>query len=260
MVLVVCELLAIGFFSRFGHRFPFPNPERYLATDEEIDGSIEFFDADLSWTTGQQTTLGERPRARDRGRPLIAAFGDSFTFGEDVVHSQTWCEQLAAMLDGDVYNFGVGAYGMDQALLHFERDFPRRPTEIAIFAFITHDITRNVSVYRKFQRPDGHFVLTKPRFVLDGEGLRLLPNPVASVDELRRRVTDRDELRQLGENDHQRGKDAEPVDAVVLRGRDQQASIPHGEQAVESRVVAVREEDEEVVAVGAPRDELDESG
>jgi hypothetical protein len=200
--LVACEVIVGASVVLFGDRLPFPDIRRYLATAQELDRARHHFDPELGWRVPYQTRWGERPRSFRFGRPLVSAFGDSFTHGDEVAHHQTWSEQLAAMLEADVYNFGSSAYGIDQALLRFEKVFPQRPTETAILAFISWDIDRCVSVYWKFQSPDSNFALTKPRFVVDGGDLRLIANPIRTSDELESRLTDVAFVRKLAASDY----------------------------------------------------------
>ena len=54
----------------------------------------------------------------------IALFGDSFVAGDDVADDEVWGAQLERLLldagiRNEVLNFGVGAYGMGQALLRW---------------------------------------------------------------------------------------------------------------------------------------------
>lgn len=199
-VLTIGEGLAWAFFALAGASFHLPDPARHVATDAQIAKARRSYDHDLGWQVPYDTAAGERPRRHDFGRPLISVYGDSFVHGDEVTHGETWAEALAGSLSADVFNFGSSAYGMDQALLRFERDFARRPTEIVVFGFISYDVERNVSVYWKFLHPEADFALTKPRFRLQDGGLALLPNPVQSPDELSR-LRDPDFIRELGVED-----------------------------------------------------------
>jgi hypothetical protein len=186
----LCEGLASAALSVLETRLRFPEPQLYLAEPSIIKRLARHFDAELGWTTPYGTRFGERPRGVDRGRPLVAAFGDSFTHGDEVEDGETWAEALAQSLGGDVFNFGVGGYGMDQTLLRFERDGPRRPTPIAIFAFISGDLERCYWRYWKFHSPESPFTMTKPRLVLKSDSLELLPNPVRTPQALQAGVQD----------------------------------------------------------------------
>ena len=53
----------------------------------------------------------------------VAAFGDSFVYGNEVRDEDTWCALLEAGAgDLEVLNYGVGGYGLDQAFLRFQSE------------------------------------------------------------------------------------------------------------------------------------------
>jgi hypothetical protein len=186
----LCEGLASAALSVLETRLRFPEPQLYLAEPWTVKRLARNFDAELGWTAPYGTPFGERPRAVEYGQPMVSAFGDSFTHGDEVGDRETWAEALAASLGGDVFNFGVGGYGMDQTLLRFERDQSRRPTPIVIFAFISGDLKRCYQRYWKFHSPEAAFPMTKPRLVLRDDRLELLPNPVRTAEALQAGVQD----------------------------------------------------------------------
>lgn len=201
LLLVLGELLTGWVLGRAEARLPFPEPELYVSEPIPLERLAKRFDADLGWVHRYESPYGERPRPVDYGRPLVAAFGDSFTRGDEVKHAETWSSALAELLGGDVYNFGVGGYGMDQILLRFERDQPRRPTPIALFAFIGGDLERCYRRYWKFHHPAGRFPMIKPRLLLENGELQLLPNPVGSTEELLAAIQDLDFVTRLAAED-----------------------------------------------------------
>lgn len=90
----------------------------------------------------------------------IALLGDSYTFGSGVPYGDTFAARLeAALPDTEVFNFGVGGWGIDQmwmALRHHA--LPREP-DLVLVAFIRQDFNRSLSAYRL-----GHAWLEKPTF------------------------------------------------------------------------------------------------
>jgi len=191
VVFLAAEVLAGFAIDRVKLRLRFPEPTLYLTDAEDAAHLALRFDADLGWRTPyNQTPFGERPRARDYARPLIATFGDSFTHGDEVGDTETWQEALAEKLGGDVYNFGVGAYGLDQALLRYEKIGLRQPTPVVILAFISGDLERCFRRFRKFHHPESNFAYTKPRLLLSHDELTLLPNPVRTIEALEAGVQD----------------------------------------------------------------------
>jgi hypothetical protein len=81
-------------------------------------------------------------------------------------------------------NFGVSGYGPDQAWLRYQRDGqPFHPCAVLI-GYYVEDIDRVVNRFRAFIDPNESVVLSKPRYLLDGDGLALLPNPTTDPMEL----------------------------------------------------------------------------
>jgi hypothetical protein len=135
----------------------------------------------------------------------IAAFGDSFTYGAGVNNEDTWEEQLSRSRPGiEVLNFGVGAYGLDQAYLRYGVDGTAYRSDIVIIGFMSENIFRNVNVFRPFYDSSYQFnLLPKPRFILDRGQLVRLENPLQTVQDFRRLVNDdRQVLSEFGRNDY----------------------------------------------------------
>jgi hypothetical protein len=173
---------------RFGVRRPGDGPG--LLGREQLRKAYQTqFDAELGWD--------HPPRGPARATALVSAYGDSFTecTGPD---NLTWEALLADLLRADVINFGVGAYGPDQALLKLKRLYPRYRTPIVLFGFLPRDISRIVNVYgyaRLVQETrtfllngTPYFMPTKPRYELADDQLHLLPNPVRTENDFLRLV------------------------------------------------------------------------
>jgi hypothetical protein len=118
----------------------------------------------------------------------IEAFGDSFTHGDDVPNPDAWTARLEHP-GFEVLNFGVGAYGLDQALLRYRLEGRRYGPAVVLIGFMAENINRSVSVFRPFYHPESALPLAKPRFSLDHDTLVLIPNPMqhrSDLIELRR--------------------------------------------------------------------------
>ena len=145
-------------------------------------------DAGVVYRNNHQTLRADREY--DQTPPIglwrIAAFGDSFTYCAEVTQADCWTHQLErAWPQTEILNFGVVGYGPDQAWLRYQRDGrPYSPCAVLI-GYFSEDIDRVVNRFRPFIDPNDSVVLSKPRFLLDGAGLRLLPNPIADPLELR---------------------------------------------------------------------------
>jgi hypothetical protein len=115
----------------------------------------------------------------------VAITGDSFTFGLDVPFQNSWGAVLENALGPDVVvlNFGVDGYGVDQALLRYERDARQWRPRVSIFGFIAHDLLRTVSVYPFITFPDWD-LFAKPRFTLRNGALERVTGRLASPAEI----------------------------------------------------------------------------
>lgn len=120
------------------------------------------------------------------GTLRIAAFGDSFTHGDDVENGEDWPSILERGGEGrEVMNFGVPGYGLDQAFLRYlEEAVPFSP-DVVLIGFMAENIGRSLSAFRPFYRPSTGLPLAKPRFRIDGEDLLLVPNPLARLEDYR---------------------------------------------------------------------------
>jgi hypothetical protein len=133
----------------------------------------------------------------------IAAFGDSFVHGNEVTNSHTW----PAILDRrdprlEVLNFGVGAYGLDQAYLRYEHDGARFHPHVVMIGFMSENIHRSVNTFRPFYTPQESNPRSKPRFLLDGDDLVLLENPLSTRTDYRELVEhEHSVIESLGEHD-----------------------------------------------------------
>ncbi|HET9062731.1 MAG TPA: hypothetical protein VFO62_05530 [Candidatus Binatia bacterium] len=121
----------------------------------------------------------------------VSSFGDSFTFGAEVPAEDSYPNLLARELGCRVNNFGVGGYGTDQAFLryrHLAADSPR----FVVLGHYAEDIVRNVNQLRDLNAGGSFFL--KPRFVLEGGQLRLVPLPNLDADDFARITTDAQRL------------------------------------------------------------------
>lgn len=204
MVAIVLGLVESGscaFFRLNQDRFILVRPEQYVQKTEALDGLRRSYDRELGWKHHYATPFGERARPHEYGHPVALAFGDSFTHGDEVNDDETWPQALADQFRADVYNFGVGGYGADQALLRFRQVARNVKAPVMLFAFELNNIARVVNRYRPFLLPTTGIALSKPRFILERGGLKLLPNPVERLEDLSR-LTDPAFVESLGEDDY----------------------------------------------------------
>jgi hypothetical protein len=156
--------------------------EEYLARRDPLLG----WPAPSAIGDGEYDSSGSRlvPLFPDPGThpPCVSVFGDSFTWGDEVAPERSYPNLLSGLLGCRVANYGVPAYGTDQAYLRFKHRI-RDAAKIVVLGHWSEDILRNINQFRGFIAPRAHAL--KPRFRVDGEGrLVLVPAPVLSPEEL----------------------------------------------------------------------------
>ena len=131
--------------------------------------------------------VGLRSQREYRLEPLpktlrIAAFGDSYTAGDDVNDSDVWTNQLEitlieAGIRAEVLNFGVGGFGMGQAYLRWQKLGRAFEPDIVIFGFQAENLSRNINIFRHLYRQSPGILFSKPRFILTDGELEVLNMP-----------------------------------------------------------------------------------
>jgi hypothetical protein len=127
--------------------------------------------------------IASKSRSNNNWDSDIFCYGDSFTYGDDVEQDQTWSYFLENSLNKSVNNLGVNGYGLDQIYYSLKADISKINNKIIIISFISNDIRRSVSVYRKFLSPLSQNPLTKPRVIYDKDKKMLIKiaNPIKSI-------------------------------------------------------------------------------
>jgi hypothetical protein len=131
----------------------------------------------------------EFERSPRSGMLRIATFGDSFTHCDEVANADCWDRALEAKLAADgipaeVLNFGMSAYGMDQAFLRWRLQGRAYQPDIVLFGFSPVDIPRNINILRGVLHPMTGMPLSKPRFILEDGKLVLVNSPTVPPDEM----------------------------------------------------------------------------
>jgi hypothetical protein len=187
--------------------------ERLLAGDAKYD----MYSPALGWTIrpGGATALyhansqGLRATRNYALHPStdtlrIAAFGDSFTHGDDVPDTATWETTIEHELPNtEVLNFGVGGYGMDQEYLRWHLEGRKFEPQVVLIGYLTENINRQVNSFRPFYAPSTGIPLAKPRFELASDTLRLESNPFRHLEDYRALLDDPSHtISKLGEHDY----------------------------------------------------------
>ena len=172
--------------------------ERY----ESSDDSRMIFDENTGWSprpkvvthegryrydsAGIRTAGGDYSLKPKSGTKRIAIYGDSFAHSDDVPFEHSWAHHLEQKLPGsEVINFGVSAYGMDQAYLRWKHLGRKYRPKIVLFGFQAENINRNVNLLRGFYMPGTGIPFSKPRFILNDKGrLKVINQPTVSLDKL----------------------------------------------------------------------------
>jgi hypothetical protein len=116
-------------------------------------------------------------RAPEAGSVCGSAFGDSFTFGGEVEESEAWVHLLSRHLGCKVVNYGFSGYGLDQAVLRYERIAPAG--KLVVLGLFTEMPRRSVAASWTFYASAEPPVYSniKPYFTLASPDLRLHPIP-----------------------------------------------------------------------------------
>ena len=130
--------------------------------------------SELGWPGNDEP----RPQGQTPHLPRCgSAFGDSMTRGSEVEPHETWIHELSQRFGCYIANYAMGAYGLDQAVLRYERIAPT--DKLVILGLFSEMLRRQMGASWTFYaaiRPVDYSRI-KPYFTLDGHGLRLHPIP-----------------------------------------------------------------------------------
>ena len=118
--------------------------------------------------------------AKKAGVPRILMFGDSYTAGDNCNNSERYSDQLAGMLNAEVFNYGLSGSGTDQHLLIF-REFAKNVAADLIVICVQIDSMKRIqSTHREsIDRVSRKRVLVpRPYFLLENGQLELHGVPV----------------------------------------------------------------------------------
>ena len=149
----------------------------------------------------------------------ISCYGDSFTFARQVNDDETWEYYLSELTETNVQNFGVGNYGLDQAILRLKREFPKNPTKIVIMGIVPDTISRILSMWKHYYEYGNTFGF-KPKFKINDGNLELLKNPINTekkFDEYKKFLSYIQENDFFYKNKFRKEKISFPYSVTILR-------------------------------------------
>jgi hypothetical protein len=89
-----------------------------------------------------------------------------------------------AGIESEVLNFGVGGYGIDQALLRYHEHGKNVHPRLVILGFQAENLKRNLNLVRPLYYPRSSIPLTKPRFIMAAGQLAPINMPVMPIDKI----------------------------------------------------------------------------
>ncbi len=195
LILLIIEFLCFRFvlYKRKSFQWLITKSDEYPLIESNLISKFfrKSHDANLGWVRRPNTDGSEQGqegkvyfKIDDIGSrsiplnflPKIACFGDSYVFCRQVNDNETWQYYCSNDLKVNFLNFGVGNYGVDQALLRYEQTDLPKSIEHVIIGFVPETICRIHSSWKHYLE-FGNFLAFKPRFVIQKNGnLRLVDN------------------------------------------------------------------------------------
>jgi hypothetical protein len=121
----------------------------------------------------------------DYDKSSISVFGDSYAFCRQVNDDETWESILSKKIESGVLNFGVGNYGLDQAILRINTVKLPISTEYILMCVVPETICRIQSRWKHYLE-FGNTLAFKPRYILDENNqLNILQNPIKGPESFR---------------------------------------------------------------------------
>jgi len=157
---------------------------------KSIAGSTMIYDAGVGWApnpgAGEANRQGfnstsANPEKAHQDNLRIEIFGASYNRG--------WRKDVENQLSADgmkaeVFDFGVGGYGLDQAYLRWKKQGQEYHPDIVVLGYCLGTIFDNINMLRLIRHPHSGLPFAKPRFVLSGTGVDLINVPTPEPDRL----------------------------------------------------------------------------
>ena len=124
---------------------------------------------------------GSRKSVLDPSKANIVSVGDSYTFCRQVEDYETWQNHLAKINGRAVLNYGVGNYGIDQAIIRLNKVYIPKGCKYAVLGFVPETISR-IQSYWKHYLEFGNTFAFKPKFKLEKGSINLIPQYIDSFE------------------------------------------------------------------------------
>lgn len=122
--------------------------------------------------------------SRSNSNFTVATYGDSYCACREVGDNESFQNYLSKDLGVHVSNYGVGNYGLDQALLRAKRRFDQDPAEYVILASADSvTVDRLLSAWKHYFEFGNTFAV-KPRYKFVDGDLKLISTPITDRSEL----------------------------------------------------------------------------
>ncbi len=126
---------------------------------------------------------GFRNNTNDYKKTEFLVFGDSFAFCRYVNDDETWEYYLENLINSSVRNYGVGNFGVDQAIIKYNNLKNKDEAKNIILSFVPETILRVHSYWKHYIEFGNHYGF-KPKFKLSNNKLEILPNILKKNDQL----------------------------------------------------------------------------
>ncbi len=158
------------------YKFDIYDPSKGWISQPNLRDMKVFGDKTLNTNSKGFRGKKDYPYIKNKEMLQILILGDSFTFGDEVSDDETYSFYLQEMLPNtEVINLGVHGYGHDQMLILLKEEGVKYEPDIVILGFNFVDMPRNLLQFRDF---------AKPRFVLNGDELKLTGSPVPRPEDI----------------------------------------------------------------------------
>ena len=195
IVLIFIEIF-INFFFQGGLNI-WQKKSHYLAINKKKPENFinsDFFDKDLGWDT--RVDPYSQKIGNKKTNYIAQSYGDSFVQSGWQKTGKTWQSQFLENTGKGILNFGSGGYGLDQAVLKFEKHsanfLSKENTKYAFLGLYEQTFRRSLSHYSYyyFDNSMSWVFALKPRFVFKNGQFNLLNLPCENADCLMQELSD----------------------------------------------------------------------